>query len=133
LLTVTNEFFKMTHPIAAQLVGNEVNDDVEALWAAVFRCSAIVIQHATKFGFTGMHKADPSIADLLLYIRLVEGAIDGLIETPDTVTFEEMRLLLNAQKQFATLKMVAKILQSKEGTHEQFAAAMRDLEGQASF
>lgn len=122
----------MTQTNGVELVENTVSADVEALWAAVFRCSAIVIVHAKKFGFTGMSKADPSIEDLLLYVRLVEGAIDGLIETPDVVTLEEMRLLLNAQKQFATLKMVAKILQNN-GTHEQFEAAMLDLEKQAPF
>lgn len=78
-----------------------------------------------------MHDPDPNIHDLLMYVKLVEGAIDALIENPDAVSLEEMRMLLNAQKQLATLKLVAKTLQ--QGSHEEFEAAMRDLETQAPF
>jgi hypothetical protein len=111
------------------LVGTQVDPDVERLWAAVFRCSGIVIQHAKKFGFTGMTVPDPNIHDLLIYVKLVEGAIDALIEDPEAISPEELRLLLNANKQMATLKRVALTLQ--QGSHEGFEAAMRELENQA--
>jgi hypothetical protein len=122
----------MSQSNIAVLPGNEVDPDVERLWAAVFRCSAIVITHSKKFGFTGMTKPDPNIHDLLMYVKLVEGAIDVLVESPAAVSMEEMRLLLNAQKQFTSLKMVAKIIESN-GTHDQFEDAIRELENQAPF
>lgn len=121
----------MNQPQLSAIHGNEVDPDVEKLWAEVFKASAIVIVHSKKFGFTGMSKADPSIDDLLLYMKLIEGAIDALIENPDAVTLEEMRKLLNAQKQFANLKWVAKTLQ--QGDRTAFNEAMRNLEGQAPF
>lgn len=110
--------------------GNEVDPDVERLWAEVFKTSAIVIVHSKKFGFTGMHEADPSIEDLLMYMKLIEGAIDALIENSE-VTLEETRKLLNAQKQLATLKWVAKTLQ--QGDRAAFTDAMANLETQAPF
>ncbi len=119
----------MTQSNSSVIVGNEVDPDVEKLWASVFQSSAIVIVHAKKFGFNGMSQLNPNIDDLLIYLKLVVGALDAVTDFDTGVTPEEVRLLMNAKKQLATLESVAKML--KLGDVNGFHESMRELESQA--
>lgn len=118
----------MTQSNSSVLTGNDVHPNVQKVWEAVFRSSAVVIVHAKKFGFTGMDHLDPDIDQLLTYMYLVVGAIDALLNSA-TVSPEEARLLLNAKKQIGNLESVAKMLQL--GDVDGFDKAMRELESQA--
>lgn len=114
----------------AAIQGNEVAPTVQDLWTAVFECGEIVIGHWKSFGFGEMHKPDPNIHDLILYVALLDGAINALLNTADK-TFEEVRLLLNTQRRLATMKEAGKYLEQKNQT--EFEAAMGDLANQAPF
>lgn len=120
----------MNQPQPSAIHGNEVSPTVEDLWGLVFQCGEIVIKHSREFGFEGMHKPQPNIHQLILYVSLLEGAIDALTEEGDA-SFEEVRLLLNTKRRLATMKVAGKAL--RQGNQGDFEAAMRDLQNQAPF
>lgn len=125
LLTIT-----MNQSQLSVIHGNEVSPTVEDLWNLIFQCGEIVIKHSRDFGFEGMHKPQPNIHHLVLYVGLLEGAIDALTEDGDA-SFEEVRLLLNTKRRLATMKVAGKAL--KQGNRGDFEAAMKDLQNQAPF
>jgi hypothetical protein len=114
----------------AAIRGNEVTPTVQDLWTAVFECGEIVIGHWKSFGFGEMHKPNPNIHDLILYVSLLDGAITALLNEADK-SFEEVRLLLNTRRRLATMKEAGKYLE--QGKQEEFEAAMVDLANQAPF
>lgn len=130
LLAPMNQLSSAVLHSVAPVAGAAPSAEVTRLWDAVFKCSAVVIVHAAKYGFSGMEKLDPNIHDIVLYIGMAEGAIDVLANDKDA-EYEDVRLLLNSKKQMTTLKMVARAL--SQGDVEGFEAAMRDLENQAAF
>lgn len=77
-----------------------------------------------------MNQLNPNIHDIMLYIGIIEGAIDVLSTDPDA-PYEDVRLLLNSKRQMSTLKYVASAL--NRGDLEDFEKAMLDLENQAAF
>lgn len=120
----------MTQPQLSFIIGNDVKPTVEALWEKVFLYSDVVIKHSRDFGFEGMHKPQPNIHQLVLYVGLLEGAVDTLVEDADA-SFEEIRLMLNSKRRLGSIKAAAKALIRKD--QADFDAAIKDLETVAPF
>jgi len=119
----------MNHPNLPPIVSN-VDETVEDLWDKVLKHGDIVIKHAREFGFEGMHKPQPNIHQLVLFVGFLEGGVDAL--TADaSVTPEETRLLLNAKRVLGSIKMVARALH--KNSREDFDFAMNDLKTVAPF
>jgi hypothetical protein len=113
----------MDQPNLPQIVSN-VDETVEDLWDKVLKHGDIVIRHAREFGFEGMHKPQPNIHQLVLFVGFLEGGVDALTAELD-VTPEETRLLLNAKRVLGSIKMAAKALNRR--SKEDFDFAMNDL------
>lgn len=120
----------MTQAQVSVIHGNTVAPTIEGLWAEVFICGDLVVRHWKDFGFHGMHKPDPNIHHLILYVTLLEGAINALINNADIST-EETRLMLNAQLRLVIMKRAGQHL--RDNQQEEFEAEMRELANQAPF
>jgi hypothetical protein len=120
----------MNPPQLSMIIGNDVQPTVEALWDKVFQYSEVVLEHSRDFGFEGMHQPQPNIHQLVLYVGLLEGAIDVLTEDANA-TPEEIRLMLNSRRRLGSIKAAAKALIREN--QEDFDAAIKDLENVAPF
>jgi len=110
----------------------EIKQKVFKVWETVFAASSKVISHANNFGFLGMEIIpSPNIHEMLAALQIFSSIIDILIVSAEDleVSYDEVRLMLNAKEQLTRMERLATAL--KANNRSDFNLALQDLERQA--
>ena len=109
----------------------EISPRIEILVNEIFIAANKVLQAHAKFGFSGIAQlANPSIEETLLFLNLVEGALD-ILDARSVLDYDESRRVLNAKQQIWNVQNIANSL--KSSNENDYLDAIKRLDKQVDF
>lgn len=114
----------------ADVVWEQIQDEVEAAWSGIFKVVNTVVDHHVQFGFKLIEsKINPSFQDILLSLKMMEALLD--VFPVDDVEYATSRMILNAKQQINNIELVVTALKHKR--QDDYEAAIARLRTQAQF